>query len=278
MKTFCVRFDIDTPTCLQEGVPRLLDLGERLNFPATYFLSVGRAISRSGAIARMLAPAGARAERAAALSARKKLGNAGYAKLALLNPPIGLRGADIVARINRLGEVGLHGGRNHDTWQNHSREWPRSRVESEVDWALAWLRAQQIDVKGFCSPGWTQPPELAAILKARGLLYRADVYGTGLPAGVEELPGFFNLSTNLVGIPGGVAYLEHKRALGLNNAQIRDAFRSELRASGDHAVMYDHPYYAGVHALDSMEDIVTIAQEEGFTLVTMAYIAERLAS
>ena len=133
-------------------------------------------------------------------------------------------------------------------------------------------------MKGFCSPGWTQPADLAEILKARGFLYRADLYGVGLPPAVEELPGFYNLSTNLVGIPGGVAYLEHKRALGLDNAQIRDAFRRELRASGDHAVMYDHPYYAGVHALDSIEDIVKIAQDEGFTLVTMAHVAERQAA
>lgn len=278
MKTFCVRFDIDTPTCLQEGVPNLLELGERLGFKSTYFLSVGRAISRTGTVARMISGSRSREARAAGFSARRKLGNAGYVKLALLNPPIGRGHPDIVRDIPASGsELGLHGGRNHDTWQNQSREWPREKVEAEIDWAMRWLEQQDLSVKGFCSPGWTQPNNLAAILRERGFLYRADKYSLEASVGVEELPGFYNLSTNLLGVPAGVAYLEHKRALGLSDAQIRETFARELDASGDHAVMYDHPYYAGVHALELLGDLVAIAMDRGFNIVTMSSVAERLA-
>src|SRR5207253_3296462 len=187
MKTFCVRFDIDTPTCLQEGVPNLLELGSRLGFKSTYFLSVGRAISRTGTVARMVSGSRSREARAAGFSARTKLGNAGYIKLALLNPPIGRAHPAIVRDIAANSELGLHGGRNHDTWQNQSRAWPRAKVEAEVDWALGWLKRQGLSVKGFCSPGWTQPSDLAEILKARGFLYRADRYSLEASVGVEEL-------------------------------------------------------------------------------------------
>ena len=278
MKTLCVRFDIDTPTCLREGVPPLLELNERLGFKSSYFLSVGRAISRLGTLRRMAGRKGARTERAAGLSARRKLGTAGYIRLALLNPDIGRGAPEIVQRLSRQAELGLHGGRNHDVWQHHAHQWPRARVESEIDWALEWLAGQEISVAGFCSPGWNEAPGLAAVLRERGFLYRADRYGPGLTDVVEELPGFLNMPTNLVGVPGGVAYLEHKRAQGLSDAAIRTQFRQDLAVAGDHAVMYDHPYYAGMHALDLLEDLVSVAMDAGYTLVTLSDMARAFAA
>ncbi len=276
MKTLSIRFDIDTPTCLREGVPRLLDLNERLAFRATYFLSVGRAVSRADALGRLLAPRHAATRRAAALSARQKLGLRRYARLALLNPEIGRGSPGIVARLSRSAEVGLHGGRNHDVWHHQAGDWPRARVEAEIDWALAWLSSQGIAVLGFACPGFTEPAELAAVLQERGFLYRADRHGAELRGAIEERPGFFNLATNLLGEPGGVAYLENKRARGLADAEIRQEFRRDLAAAGDQAVMYDHPYYAGIHALGRRADLVEIAREEGYTIVPMSDLARAL--
>lgn len=277
MRTLCIRFDIDTPTCLNEGVPRLLDMTERLGIRCTYFLSVGRAVSRWGALERIVTRSRARTPRAAGFSALQKLGAPRYAMLALLNPMIGRAAPALVERLSRTSEVGLHGGRNHDTWQHGAHTWPRQRLEEELDWALDWLVAQGIQPSGFSSPGWNEPPGIVALLRARGFRYRADCYGARLRGGAEEAPGFFNLATNLVGEPGGVAYLEHMRARGLSDAEIRDAFRARLLEIGDDAVLYDHPYYAGLQGVGLLEDLVGVARDEGFELVTMAEMAGRLA-
>ncbi len=276
MRTLCIRFDIDTPTCLREGVPRLLDLGERLGIRFTFFLSVGRAVSRRGALRRILTRSRARTPRAAGFSSLRKLGAPAYAKLALLNPEIGRGSPGIVDRLARASDLGLHGGRNHDTWQNGAHAWSPQRVERELDWALAWLRGRGIRVVGFSSPGWTVPADLPRLLVERGFLFRADRYGARLKGGVEERPGFLNLATNLAGEPGGVAYLEHMRARGLADADIRREFRTSLRAIGDYAVLYDHPCYAGLQAVGLLEGLVEVAREEGFELVTMSDMAARL--
>lgn len=277
MRTFCLRFDIDTPACLSEGVPRLLDLSESMGFRATFFLSMGRAISRVGALQRLATGSRARTPRAVGFSARQKLGTGGYLGLALMNPEIGRGRPNVVHRMARSAEVGLHGGRNHDTWQHGAHRWPLSRVETEVDWGLAWLKEMGIEVLGFSSPGWNEPAGLAGVLRARGFLYRADRHGPDMRGGVEEAPGFFNLATNLAGEPAGVAYVEHMRARGLSDAEIRSEFRRSLSRIETDVVLYDHPYYAGRRAVELLGDLVDIARGDGFEMATMAEMARRLA-
>jgi hypothetical protein len=150
-------------------------------------------------------------------------------------------------------------------------------VEEEVDWALAWVREMGLNTPGFSSPGWTEPAGLAGILHARGFTYRADRHGPGLRGGVEEIPGFFNVATNLTGEPAGVAYLEHMRARGLSDAEIRAEFRRGLATLGGDVVLYDHPYYAGLQAVPLLRDLVEVAREDGFEMVTLEDIARRLA-
>jgi hypothetical protein len=251
-------------------------MSERLGIRCTYFLSVGRAVSRRGAFGRLLTRSRSRTPRAAGFSSLRKLGAPRYAALALLNPWIGRGSPSIVERLAVEADLGLHGGRNHDTWQNAAHGWSRERVAMELDWALDWLAERGIHPLGFSSPGWTAPVGLPDLLADRGFLYRGDRYGAELGGGLEERPGFFNLATNLVGEPGGVAYLEHMRARGLEDGEIREAFRTRLLEIGEDAVMYDHPYYAGLQAVRLLEDLVRVARDEGFELVTMTDMATRL--
>ena len=177
MKTLCIRFDIDTPTCLAEGVPRILDLTDRMEFQATFFLSVGRAISRAGALRRALTASRARTLRAAAFSSMEKLGVRRYLTLALLNPEIGRSMPEVVRRLDGSAEIGLHGGLNHDTWQHGAHGWDTDRVGRELDWALAWLAHMDIEVRGFSSPGWMAnglppQPRLSKASTSRGIALR----------------------------------------------------------------------------------------------------------
>jgi peptidoglycan/xylan/chitin deacetylase (PgdA/CDA1 family) len=277
MKTFAFRFDIDTPTCLREGVPRLLDLSDRLDVQFTYFLSLGRAVSRMGALKRAFGRSRAPSGRAVGLSARRKLGLGRYVQLALLNQEIGRGSPSLVRTLSTSADLGLHGGRNHDHWQHRAQGWTKTKVEAEVDWGLAWLAEMEIDVKGFCSPGWSQPESLAEVLVERGFTYRADRHGVDETGAQIEAGGLLNLGTNIAGEPGGVAYLEHMRASGASDSEIREAFRQRLRGVGDYAVSYDHPYYAGLHALQLLESLVQVAKDEGFVVTTMSAMADSLA-
>jgi len=276
MKRFAFRFDIDTPTCLNEGVPRLLDLSERLGIQFSFFLCLGRSVSRSGVLSRIVNQTRGKQARAAGYSAMKKLGLFRYMRLAFFNPEIGRGAATMIRRLSESSDLGLHGGWNHDLWHHNARQWPGSRIEAELDWGLAKLADLGVSVPGFCSPGWNAPEGLSEKLLARGFSFRADRYGKDETGAVMERPGFVNLATNILGEPGGVAYLEHMRARGLTDAEIRQAFTARLREAGDYAVTYDHPYHAGLHALGLVEDLVRISVDEGFEVVTMAEMAATL--
>ncbi|MEM7417389.1 MAG: polysaccharide deacetylase family protein [Gemmatimonadota bacterium] len=277
-KLFSFRFDVDTHRCVREGMPALVRLGDRLGVPFTFFVNMGRAVSRRGFVRGFLRSDGP-SDVAAKLSARTKLGSSGYLRAALLNPLVGAGSPDIIRSAIASGhEVGLHGGRNHAEWQSHAPDWASERVAAEVDAVLPRLHSLigPERVVGFASPGWATPPALCEVLVERGFEYVADDHGPRAdrisPAGAAVC-GLRSVHTALTGEPGGVAYLEHLVALGMGNEAIVARFREELLAAGNQVVVYDHPYFAGLEALHLVEALVGEARDAGYEIVPVATIA-----
>ena len=211
MKVFALRFDIDTPKCLAEGVPPLIDLAEAHGVRFSFYLTVGRSVSIPNFLAaRFSGKAGEPS--AAALSARQKLGWRDYLYTALVNPKIGPTFRNIVHRLAASQELGLHGGRNHELWHHQSPTWSHEKTKDEVQWAVDWLRKEGFPVKGFSSPGWTSPPDLAQVLAEAGFKYRADRHGEGAVGCVQEGP-LLNVGTNFTGEPGGTGVMPENSAL-----------------------------------------------------------------
>jgi len=284
-KLFSVRFDVDTHRCVREGMPALARLGRDLGAPFTFFVNMGRAVSRATFIRRALGIRGARGREqvAAKLSARSKLGTGGYLYAALANPPVGSGAANVVREAATLGhEIGLHGGRNHAVWQDQASGWTRTRVEAEIDAVLPELKAllDGTAPAGFASPGWSTHPELPAVLAERGFAYLADLHGPtpGSPHDEANAGPLQNVRTQLTGEPGGVAYLEHLRALGLTDAALEERFLRDLERSGDHAVVYDHPYFAGISELALVSRMVELARGLGYEVVPLATLASEQAA
>jgi hypothetical protein len=166
----------------------------------------------------------------------------------LANPRVGAAMPATVAEIDRRGhEVGLHGGRSHRLWQDDAGDWSHSKVASEIGWGLGRLAAAGVpEPAGFSSPGWNGSPLVARVAADHGFRYLADDHGHG-PATVARGPeGLVRVSTNLVDEPGGVGYLEWHRALGDDDDDILRDVAGRLADSGDLAVLYDHPFYAGI--------------------------------
>jgi peptidoglycan/xylan/chitin deacetylase (PgdA/CDA1 family) len=276
-KLFCFRFDVDTHRCARMGMPALSALGARMDAPFTFFVNMGRAVSPPLSLRRLLSPAGGTAE-AAKYSPRVKLGWRGFLEAAILNPRVGAGAKRIVRDAHRAGhEIGLHGGRNHATWQRESHGWSQGRFEREVDAVLPAL-ADVLGGRGpvgFASPGWATSGHLAPLLSARGFRYLADLHGPD-PAS-EESGGHASplplLRTHLTGEPGGVAYLEHLRALGLGDAEVLRRFERDLERVGPTAVAYDHPCFAGTRELPMIERMIRVVRALGYEVVPLATIA-----
>lgn len=292
-KLFSVRFDVDTHRCARVGMPALSALGREMDAPFTFFVNMGKAVSRRT----MLSRTGRNPVPVAAkLTAREKLGLVGYLWAAIRNPAVGGGAPGVLHDALAAGhELGLHGGTNHALWQEGASGWDRTRLAAELDAGLSGLVAALDGVrpKGFASPGWTTHVDLAPLLAERGFTYLADTHGPGpAPEGPEDrsrqrtasppatdgtpdaLP---DVRTHLTGEPGGVAYLEHLRALGLDDTRILDRFERDLTDAGDIAVMYDHPYFAGVRELPLLRRLVERARALGYDVVPMHVVARRMA-
>lgn len=271
-RRFCFRFDVDTHRCVREGVPALLDLAAGLDVGFTFFVNMGRGVSRAEALRRRLLPGDGAPPSADKLSPFRKLGPVGSAVAALLNPEVGAGHTEVLGRARDEGhELGLHGGSNHAVWQARAHGWGPDRVEREVRAGLEPLRRLLGGTPaGFSSPGWVTPEGLPAALAELGFGYLADEHGRG--EGVGRAPGAPELATvhtNLTGEPGGVAYIEHLRARGLDARQILDDFVRRLGTVRSLAVAYDHPCWAGVRDLELVAAMVRTARERGFRTTTL---------
>jgi peptidoglycan/xylan/chitin deacetylase (PgdA/CDA1 family) len=280
-KLFSVRFDVDTHRCIREGMPSLSALGAELGVPFTFFVNMGRAVSRPAVLGRLLGRRGATEPdtgTATKFSARRKLGLPGYVVAAVLNPEVGGASGGVIRRASRDGhEIGLHGGRNHAVWQAEAASWSAARVATEIDAVLPGLTEILGGERpiGFASPGWTSHPALPAILRERGFRYLADAHGAdpGSAPPREEAADLPMVRTQLTGEPGGVAYLEHLRAGGLDDTAMTRRFEADLEAAGDFVVMYDHPYFAGVEELAMIRRLVGIVRDRGYEVVPMSAAA-----
>jgi hypothetical protein len=82
-----------------------------------------------------------------------------------------------------------------------------------------------------------------------------------------------SVRTALTGEPGGVAYLEHLRARGMDDEAVLRRFQADLDEVGDRAAVYDHPYWAGIHELAVVERMIEIVRSGGWTVVPLAELA-----
>lgn len=268
------RFDIDTHKCIREGVPKLLNLSNEVGVPFTFFLNLGRAISFVDSVKDMLKPSSNDYEttnKIMMMSAREKLGNKDYLVAAICNPRIGAYKKEIRELCNSRCEVGIHGGKNHALWYKYAKTWDKTRIESEVDWAVNCIKKidRKFEPTGFASPGWSEPSLLLSVLKSRGFSYSADLRSNN--QGEKELIKediIPRVGVNLLGEPGGVAFFENRRVLGWTTQHIVDYVLDEVKKN-QICVIYDHPYYAGIKELETIKEIIVNAYEDGIEICNL---------
>lgn len=270
MKRFCFRFDVDTHLCTSKGMPNLLRLADELDVRFTFFVNMGRGVSRldclRGRTSRERGPMTAK------LSNLQKLGLSGFLTAAILNPRVGAAHLDTLRAAHAAGhEIGLHGGMNHATWLNHSTRWSADRIRRELAPALDILHHSGIPMpRGFSSPGWQGSDSLEEALESLGFIYVADTHDPAAQAIMPVRPDsrLLAIPTNLSGEPDGVGYLEHMRAVGMTETQILDTFSQQLK-DRPLAIAYDHPYYAGVAELDVIRRMICIARDQEYRITTL---------
>ena len=148
-----------------------------------------------------------------------------------------------------------------------------------MKFGLAQLKKNGIhDVSSFSSPGWQGSAALHNVLLELGFDLVADQHGHALDCitRIAKNGGLLSVPTNMTGEPGGVGYIEHLRALGMDDDAAVEKFKKDLTAKNKFAVAYDHPYFAGRSELNLVEKMVLTARDCGYSVVTMNEIATLL--
>ncbi|WP_435103704.1 polysaccharide deacetylase family protein [Arhodomonas sp. AD133] len=276
-----LRFDVDTELCLREGVEPLCRTAERHDARLTFFVNPGRAIDRRLLAHETLFATSKKAgvERAPAFGALSKLGRAETIRLLMTNPRILPHQTAMVRRILDGGhEVGLHGGHNHATWQRKAGEWSREQLTREVCWGKTHLEAAAGGpVRSFASPGWNSPDLLPDVLIEQEFEAIADFrHPNAGPKRLRTSTGLITSVPNtLAGEPGGVGYLETRRAAGLSDEAILAELDVELAHHRPYICLYDHPFYAGRHAIGLFERVMEHVLAHGYDVITCSEAAWR---
>lgn len=277
-----LRFDVDTHQCMHRGVPRLLELADEFQIPMTFFINMGRAVSYPGLARNLLAPgsrAESQAEPATKLSSVEKLGFTGTLYTLLANPRVGLSSGLLPEIESRGHEIGLHGGRNHASWQNHAHAWTQDQLDREIQWGLRALKNAGVrSVDSFASPGWTSPALLPGLLADNGLTVLADHHSRDHDARglLEAHSPVRSVNTNLLGEPAGVGYLEYCQARRLGFTEMACEVEQVISSFAD-VLMYDHPAYAGGNGLARLKALIATLKHHNSHFLTVEEMARTSA-
>jgi peptidoglycan/xylan/chitin deacetylase (PgdA/CDA1 family) len=206
-----------------------------------------------------------------AFSAASKLGLASSLSALVFNAPV----SDSVPPILRIAaldghEIGLHGGSNHATWERSAHTWTEEQLYTEIATGLAALRACGVrQPVSFASPGWNSPARLAEILPALGFRILADWHDAFATTPRLTRPDLTMVPTNIIAQGSKAGYLEAMRTRKLSNAEILTDFRRQLAFKRRFAGVYEHPYFAAVHELPLLGELLRVVADEGFAVRTI---------
>lgn len=280
MKLLTFRFDVDTHKCLLQGVPNLLDLGNKHKVKFTFFINLGRSISKYHFLKSKL-----KREKSDVvhhnLSAKQKLGLYDYLYASIVNPRLVRVGRDVIKRSIAEGfEVGLHGGKNHEHWNQNAETWSEEKILKELEWASAEIKKihPKFNFKSFAAPHWKHTENVYKALKKHKFNYASDIH-TNRPLEVvsKSFDTLHNVPVSISGEPGGVGYLEWCRAKGYSDKKILSDFANKLKVRRNFAVVYDHPYYSGVQELPLLESMIAVARDLDYKIVPLKTIYKNFA-
>lgn len=282
--TITIRFDIDTITCLEQGVPELLDIAKKEDIQFTFFVNMGRAVSYAPVVKQYLSRSTHlenQKAKAAHLSPLQKLGIHDWLRTVLLNPFVGKSRPDLLKRVVAEGhDLGLHGGRNHGLWHHDSGNWTYSEILADLDWGLnTMINCGLPRPKMFASPGFTHPNALNTALKQRGFTVVADEHLIGaalFPSIQDNAEPPFTANTGIVAEPGGVGFFENWYAKQKTQHEMLSLLQ-KLKSEGTSYMCYDHPAFSAGEGRSLLIQFIRLWKSTGGSFAKLSSIAPRRA-
>ena len=291
-RLLALRFDVDSIRCIEEGIPALRRLADRLGVRFTFFVNMGRSFNWSWNLRHLLRRRSRAASGAAdphrgpgtgadgsasagplSLPTSRKLGWSGVVRTVALNPMLGDRYRGTFDALHADGhELGLHGGTDHVVWQRGLDVLDGGALERLYRPAADAFSARYGPPRAFASPGFRFNDAVLDLLDREGYAYASDMAGEEplLPAGRTT----WQVPVNVMG-QGRVPLVEQGLARGRDETAIVDDIVRSIE-SRRWALMYGHPYVEGVRA-DLLEQVLQRVAD-GREIVTVGTYLERWRS
>jgi peptidoglycan/xylan/chitin deacetylase (PgdA/CDA1 family) len=265
---------------LKEGVPELLKIFEAQDSHCTFFVSMGKAFKRSYTLSEKLKKKVV--TNSPSLKGRFSvyyiLGFYNSLVAFLMNPIIGGKYHKTLKNVIAKGhELGLHGGRNHASWERDANKWTVLELQDEIEYGLRQFEKQGLPPPiSFASPCWNAPEKLNTILENLQFKIVAN-QGSSLNYVMQEGNMINRFPTNVIGKNRQVGFIENLRALGCSKQKILQEFSKQLDNEESFKMVFDHPFYAGIHELQTVEGMINIAKEKGYIIDSLKNIYQQLA-
>lgn len=226
MKLLALKIDVDTYRGTREGVPRLVELLQRLGADATFLFSLGP--DHTGrAIKRVFRPGFMKKVSRTSVVEHYGIQTLLYGTL-LPGPDIGRRCADILRSVAAGGfEVGIHTW-DHIKWQDYvageSAAWTREQIDLAAD---RFAEVFGTPAKTHGAAGWQMNPEAYRHQQRMALTYASDTRGThpfwpvvkGEPVRCVQLPTTLPTLDELIGVGDLTPDNVHEHLLKLTAAE-----------------------------------------------------------
>ncbi len=210
-KTIGVKVDVDTFEGMRHGVPVLLDVFQRYDIKASFFVPMGkdhtgrtvkRVFTRKGFL--------------------KKAGRVGVLStygvktlmygLVLPGPQIARKNITLIRKILDSGhELGIH-GYDHVRWHDSIKHFDETDTRREIDRLLTVYRIIVGDeARSFAAPGWMINPFVLKVFEEKGLVYSSDTRGMypfypemgGTKFSVLQIPTTLPTLDEVIGVVAG---------------------------------------------------------------------------
>jgi SOS response regulatory protein OraA/RecX len=200
-------------------------------------------------------------EHGKSMSPRKKLGLYILVKTIVLNPKLRKYSKQIKSITESGNIIGIHGGRNHKSWEMNIDKWDRDKIKKEILWSKKSLtKIISIEkIANFSSPAWQTNNLVIEVCEELGLINLHDSrFGKNI---VRSYPGMRIHHTDLCEEKSGVGYIEFLLQQKLSKKEILKKIINEFETRQGQITLYDHPLVAGIIGLDLIEDIIDWCQQ-----------------
>lgn len=211
--TLSFKVDVDTHDGMKNGVPRLLDILDKFQVKATFFLAFGP--DNSGKAIWQIFRQKGFLKKMVKTKAPKLYGwRTVFSGTLLPARPVAAAFPELVRRIRDAGhEVGVHAW-DHRHWQDHLHHMSHAAVRQQFSRACgAFERILGEKTVAVASPAWQVTPISLEVQDSLGLTYASDLRG-----GAPCIPRMQGYTATTLQIPTTTRCLEELLATGIHDA------------------------------------------------------------